>query len=179
MRRSAMLTMVPSRMAIPEPEGHGADDDAAASGASAGASVGCPSQARPAARRTFSRSCSGVSAVAPCEAEPVVDLLALGVAHQPDHVAGLGELEQRLERVELGRVGLDVGHPDAFGAGAQQPVELLEGAAAEVLLLVADRHDVGVARGDLAEHLEQVVLPVAHGTETEQQPAPGRARRRA
>ena len=179
MRRSAMLTTVPSSMAMPEPrvtvnEGRGGRGRSRVAGAGRPARRVRSGQARPAARRTFSRSCSGVSGGRALRGQPVVDLLALGVAHQPDDVAGLGELEQRLERVELGRVGLDVGDADALGAGAQQPLELLEGAAAEVLLLVADRHDVGVAGGDLAEHLEQVVLAVADGAEAEQQPAAGR-----
>ena len=65
--------------------------------------------------------------------------------------------------------------PTRSAPAPQQCLDLLQGAAAQVLLLVADRHDVGVARGDLAEHLEQVVLPVADRTQAEQQPPAGGA----
>ena len=61
--------------------------------------------------------------------------------------------------------------PTRSAPARSRPSSSSSGAAAEVLLLVADRHDVGVAGGDLAEHLEQVVLPVADGAEAEQQPA--------
>ena len=52
--------------------------------------------------------------------------------------------------------------PTRSRTGAQQPVQLLDGAAAEVLLLVPDGDHVGVAGGDLPEQLDQVVLPVTH-----------------
>ena len=61
--------------------------------------------------------------------------------------------------------------PDPLGTGAQQALELLERAAAEVPLLVADRHHVGVPGGDLAEQLEQVVLAVSDRAEAEQESA--------
>ena len=67
---------------------------------------------------------------------------------------------------------------DPGGAGPQQLLELLHGAAAQVALLVRDHHDVGVTGTDLAELVDQVVLAVAHGAQAQQQPRrPGGVRR--
>ena len=61
--------------------------------------------------------------------DPVVDLLALGVAHQADHVAGQRLADQRGERRHLGGVRREAGHADPGGAGAHQRVELLDASA--------------------------------------------------
>src|SRR5690349_10699809 len=146
-----MLTTVPSSMAIPEPritvssvsrprcEWRSRRPASSSSGAAGSVPAGgTPYLLAQLVRGVRRRALRG---------QPVVDLLALGVAHQPDHVTGLRELEQGLQGVELGRVGLDVGHADAGRPGAQQGLELLGGAAAEVLLLVPDDDHVGVAGG--------------------------------
>src|SRR5438128_7589911 len=98
-----MLTTVPSSMAIPEPR------------------ITVKSVSRPRAERLASSwsSCSSVgSSLAsggtayllaqllgrvghrPLRGQPVVDLLAFGVAHQADDVPRLRELQQRLERLQ-------------------------------------------------------------------------------
>src|SRR5690349_15766695 len=103
MRLTAMLTTVPSSSALPDPR------------------VTVARVRRPWAERRAS-SCSAMrcadlllehlrSVHARARAEqPGLDLVALGVAHQPDDVAGLGAVEQRLEGGQLGRVRRYVVH---------------------------------------------------------------------
>src|SRR5215210_453137 len=107
--------------------------------------------------------------------DPAVDRLTLCVAHQAHRVAGAGLLDQRGEPLDLGRVGLDVAHPDPLGARPQQRIEGVQVAAPEVELLVGDGQYVAVPGSDLAELLDQVVGTIADGTEPDEELGAGTA----
>src|ERR1700712_2919661 len=143
-----MLTTVPSSSSTPEPRVTVArvirprterSSRSGAPGSSAIPRSDPPGGTVDLARQLLRRVGSG-----PTRLQPAVDLLAFGMAHQTDHVTGSGHGDKRLERLELGGVRRDVGHPDALGPGTQQGLELLHGATSQVVLLVADRHHVRV-----------------------------------
>src|SRR5690349_4416056 len=104
MVRRAMLTTLPSRIAIPEPR------------------VTVASVSRP-SRELSARSSATGAAYLLAEhvgrvrdgsprGEPAEDGLTLGVAHQPDDVAGSRLVDEGFEHRQLGRVRRHVGDTD-------------------------------------------------------------------
>ena len=66
-----------------------------------------------------------------------------GTSARPRRRAGPAPTRAARHSTSVGTTSTSV-DPDPLGAGAQQPVELVDGAAAQVVLLVADRHHVAV-----------------------------------
>ena len=104
---------------------------------------------------------------------PVVDLLPLGVAHEPDHVTRCGLGDERGQAVHLRVVRRHVVDAYSGGTGAHQLVDLLDRAAAQVLHLVRDRDGVGIPGADLAQLVDQLVGTVTDDPQAQDQPGSG------